>query len=85
MVQGLISKQHSVFDENGAGSQDKGGEQVDVDVISSAAEFSKRTKKRKKRIKPTSMQKKHSDSHLYNQPVKSALQRKPSGSNGIDK
>lgn len=39
MVQGLISKQHRVFNENGAGSQDKGGEQVDVDVVSGAVKL----------------------------------------------
>lgn len=48
MVQGLISKQHGVFDENGAGSQDEGGEQVDVDVVSGAAELSERSKNRQK-------------------------------------
>lgn len=44
MVQGLIRKQHSVFNENGTGSQDEGGEQVDVDVVSGAAELSERCK-----------------------------------------
>lgn len=39
MVQGLISKQHGVFNEDGTGSQDEGGEQVDVDVVSGAAEL----------------------------------------------
>lgn len=42
MVQGLVGKQHGVLDENGAGSQNEGGEQVDVDVVSGAAEFPKR-------------------------------------------
>lgn len=51
MVQGLISKQHSVFNENSTGSQDKGGEQVDVNVVSSAAEFSEKTKQKERRIK----------------------------------
>lgn len=46
MIQGLISKQHSVFNENGTGSQDKGGEQVDVDVVSGAAELPERRKNR---------------------------------------
>lgn len=49
MVQGLISKQHRVFNENGAGSQDKGGEQVDVDVVSGAAELPERGKKRREK------------------------------------
>ena len=42
VVQGLISKQNSVFNENGAGSQDEGGKQVDVDVVSGAAELPER-------------------------------------------
>lgn len=42
MVQGLVSEQHGVFNENSAGSQDEGGEQVDVDVVSGAAELPKR-------------------------------------------
>lgn len=41
MVQSLISKQHRVFDEDSAGPQDEGGEQVDVDVVPGAAELSK--------------------------------------------
>lgn len=40
MIQRLISKQHRVFNENGAGSQNKGGEQVDVDVVPGAVELS---------------------------------------------
>lgn len=44
MVQGLIGKQHRVFNEYSAGSQDEGREQVDVDVVSGAAEFSERSK-----------------------------------------
>lgn len=39
MVQGLVSKQHRVFNKNGAGSQDERSEQVDVDVVPCAAEF----------------------------------------------
>lgn len=39
MIQGLVGKQHRVFDEDGAGSQDEGREQVDVDVVSGAAEL----------------------------------------------
>lgn len=46
MVHALVGKQHSVFDENGAGSQDEGGEQVDVDVVSGATELSERGKRR---------------------------------------
>lgn len=48
MVQGLICKQHGVFNENSTGSQDEGGEQVDVDVVSGAAELSERCKIRQK-------------------------------------
>lgn len=51
VVQGLISKQHSVFNENSAGSQDEGGEQVDVDVVSGAAELSKKKEKQIKNMK----------------------------------
>lgn len=40
MVQGLISEEHGVFNEDGAGSQDEGREQVDVDVVPGAAELS---------------------------------------------
>lgn len=47
MVQVLVSKQDSVFDEDGAGSQDEGREQVDVDVVSGAAELSGKWKEEK--------------------------------------
>jgi len=33
VVQRLVGKQYGVFDEDGAGSQDEGREQVDVDVV----------------------------------------------------
>lgn len=46
MVQRLISKQHCVFNKNSTGSQDEGGEQVDVDVVSGAAELSEKRKTR---------------------------------------
>lgn len=49
MIQVLISEQHSVFDENSTGSQDEGGEQVDVDVVSGAAELSERSTNTQKR------------------------------------
>lgn len=39
VVQGFIGKQHRVFNKHSAGSQDKRGEQVDVDVVSSAVEL----------------------------------------------
>lgn len=45
MVQVLVSKQDSVFDEDGTGSQDEGREQVDVDVVSGAAELSGKWKR----------------------------------------
>lgn len=45
MVQALISEENCVFDENSAGSQDKRGKQVDVDVVSGAVELSERGKK----------------------------------------
>lgn len=40
MVQALVRKQHSVFNEDGTRSQDEGGEEVDVDVVSGAPELS---------------------------------------------
>lgn len=40
MVQALVRKQHGVFHEDGARSQDEGGEEVDVDVVSRAAKLS---------------------------------------------
>ena len=43
MVQVLVSKQHDVLNEDSAGSQDEGGEQVDVDVVSSAAKLPERS------------------------------------------
>lgn len=43
VVQGLISKQNGVFNENSAGSQDEGREQVDVDVVSGAVELPERS------------------------------------------
>lgn len=43
VVQGLISKQHCVFNENSAGSQNEGGEQIDVDVVPGAAELPERS------------------------------------------
>lgn len=46
MVQSLVSKQHSVFDENSTSSQNEGGKQVDVDVVSGTAELSGDTKQR---------------------------------------
>lgn len=49
MVQVLISKQHSVLNENGAGSQDEGGEQIDVDVVPGAAELPERHKSRREK------------------------------------
>lgn len=36
MVQALVGEQHGVFNEDGARSQDEGGEEVDVDVVSGA-------------------------------------------------
>lgn len=45
MVQVLVSKQDGVFDEDGTGSQDEGREQVDVDVVSGAAELSGKWKR----------------------------------------
>lgn len=40
MVQALVREQHGVFHEDGAGSQDEGGEEVDVDVVSRAPKLS---------------------------------------------
>lgn len=40
VVQVLIGKQDGVFDEDGTGSQDEGGEQVDVDVVPGTVELS---------------------------------------------
>lgn len=48
MVQVLICKQHSVFNEDSAGSQDEGGEQVDVDVVSGAVELPEKNQNRQK-------------------------------------
>lgn len=45
VVQVLVSKQDGVFDEDGTGSQDEGREQVDVDVVSGAAELSGKWKR----------------------------------------
>lgn len=67
MVQGLISKQHSVFNENSAGSQDEGREQVDVDVVSGAAELSERSKNGQEGGKHTYTV--YTNSTLYNQPL----------------
>ena len=50
MVQGLISKQHSVFNENGAGSQHEGGEQVDMNVVPGAAELSEQITRKGKDV-----------------------------------
>lgn len=49
VVQVLVCKQHSVFDENSAGSQDEGGEQVDVDVVSGAAELPEKKQRQAER------------------------------------
>lgn len=47
VVQGLVGKQHRVFNEDSAGPQDEGGEQVDVDVVPGAAELSESSEKQK--------------------------------------
>lgn len=74
VVQGLISKQHSVFNENSAGSQDEGREQVYVDVVSGAAELSERSKNGQKGGKHTyTVYTNSTNSTLYNQPLRAAL------------
>lgn len=69
MVQGLVCKQHRVLDEHGAGSQDEGGEQVDVDVVSGAAELSEK--------KPRKADKTERRRRQHNKPVAAALLRRP--------
>lgn len=39
VVQILVGKENCIFDEDRTGSEDEGGEQVDVDVVSSAVEL----------------------------------------------